>query len=574
MTPDLHSKWYPIASSTDAPKRHVFHAQLLGREFAVWRADDNFVNVWENRCLHRGVRLTLGMNDGSELVCRYHAWRYANRTAGCTYIPAHPADAPARQICNITYPAQEAWGMIWAGERATGDVPELEGFERYTVLRPIPVNASSDLVMDELASLDFGTEGKGRMTAAGAIGFVDHSGATVLLFVQPQDSGKSVIRGILDRELEGDEKLRTLTEYNWLLNTVRDSIEAKASAMPAPEPMVVEIQAAAENPPDFSDAGETGRAAELRLRVIEKSKTAEDVVNLKLESIRGALPTFQPGAHIDLHLQNGLIRQYSLTNGPAETSQYSIGVKREPDSRGGSTAIHDNVAVGDVIAASAPRNNFPLRRDALKTVLIAGGIGITPLLSMAQTLHKMNLDFELHYFVRSDGQIAFKDKLAALGASVTLHKGLSPDQTEGALKKIAKDPGFANHMYICGPGPMLSIARATAQAEGWTDDAVHFEYFKNETEIDTSTEFTIELARSAMTLEVPAGRSILEVLRDNGIKMPSSCEQGACGTCKVDLIEGEALHQDVYLNESEKSRGDTIITCISRAKSDRLILDL
>ena len=574
MNPDLRSNWYPIASSTDAPKRHVFHAQLLGREFAVWRADDDFVNVWENRCLHRGVRLTLGMNDGSELVCRYHAWRYASRTAGCTYIPAHPADAPARRICNITYPAQEAWGMIWAGERAVGNVPELEGFDRHTVLRPIPVNASSDLVMDELASLDFGTEGKGLMTAAGAIGFVDHSGATVLFFVQPQDSGKSVIRGILDRELEGDEKLRTLTEYNWLLNTVRDSMEAKASAMPAPEPMVVEIQAAAENPPDFSDADETGRAAELRLRVTEKSKTAEDVVNLKLESIKGALPTFQPGAHIDLHLQNGLIRQYSLTNGPAETSQYSIGVKREPDSRGGSTAIHDTVAVGDVIAASAPRNNFPLRRDALKTVLIAGGIGITPLLSMAQTLHKMNLDFELHYFVRSDGQIAFRDKLAALGASVNLHKGLSPDQTEGALKKIAKDPGFANHMYICGPGPMLSIARATAQAAGWTDDAVHFEYFKNETEIDTSAEFTIELARSAMTLEVPAGRSILEVLRDNGIKMPSSCEQGACGTCKVDLIEGEALHQDVYLNESEKSRGDTIITCISRAKSDRLILDL
>ena len=574
MNPDLRSNWYPIASSTDAPKRHVFHAQLLGREFAVWRADDDFVNVWENRCLHRGVRLTLGMNDGSELVCRYHAWRYASRTAGCTYIPAHPADAPARRICNITYPAQEAWGMIWAGERAVGNVPELEGFDRHTVLRPIPVNASSDLVMDELASLDFGTEGKGLMTAAGAIGFVDHSGATVLFFVQPQDSGKSVIRGILDRELEGDEKLRTLTEYNWLLNTVRDSIEAKASAMPAPEPMVVEIQAAAENPPDFSDADETGRAAELRLRVTEKSKTAEDVVNLKLESIKGALPTFQPGAHIDLHLQNGLIRQYSLTNGPAETSQYSIGVKREPDSRGGSTAIHDTVAVGDVIAASAPRNNFPLRRDALKTVLIAGGIGITPLLSMAQTLHKMNLDFEFHYFVRSDGQIAFRDKLAALGASVNLHKGLSPDQTEGALKKIAKDPGFANHMYICGPGPMLSIARATAHAAGWTDDAVHFEYFKNETEIDTSAEFTIELARSAMTLEVPAGRSILEVLRDNGIKMPSSCEQGACGTCKVDLIEGEALHQDVYLNESEKSRGDTIITCISRAKSDRLILDL
>ena len=574
MEPDLHRSWHPIASSSDAPKRHIFHAQLLGREFAVWRADDGFVNVWENRCLHRGVRLTLGMNDGSELVCRYHAWRYASRTAGCTYIPAHPADAPARRICNITYPAREAWGMIWAGERATGDAPELEGFDRHTVLRPLPVNASSDLVLDELASLDFGARETGRTSAAGTIGFVDPSGASVLFFVQPQDSGKSIIRGILDRELEGDEKFRTLAEYNRLLNAARDSVEAKASAMPAPEPMAVEIRASEEIPPDFSDAGGTGRAAELRLRVSGKSRAAEDVVNLKLESIKGALPAFQPGAHIDLHLQNGLVRQYSLTNGPGETSHYSIGVKREPGSRGGSVTIHDSVAVGDVIAASAPRNGFPLRRDALKTVLVAGGIGITPLLSMAQALHKMNLDFELHYFVRSDGRIAFGDTLAALGAPVVLHKGLSPDQTGEALKRIAKDPGFAKHMYICGPGPMLSIARAAAKAAGWADDAVHFEYFKNETEIDTSAEFTIELARSAMTLEVPAGRSILDVLRGNGVRMPSSCEQGACGTCKAGLIEGEALHQDVCLNESEKARGDTIITCVSRAKSDRLILDL
>ena len=574
MESDLRSSWHPIASSSDAPKRHIFHAQLLGREFAVWRADDGFVNVWENRCLHRGVRLTLGMNDGSELVCRYHAWRYASRTAGCTYIPAHPADAPARRICNITYPAREAWGMIWAGERASGDVPELEGFDRHTVLRPLPVNASSGLVLDELASLDFGARETGRTTAAGAIGFVDPSGASVLFFVQPQDSGKSVVRGILDRELEGDEKIRTLAEYSRLLNAARDSVEAKASAMPAPEPMVVEIQAAEESPPDFSDAGGIGRTAELRLRVAEKSRTAEDVVNLKLESIKGALPTFQPGAHIDLHLQNGLVRQYSLTNGPAETSHYSIGVQREPGSRGGSAAIHDSVAVGDVIAASAPRNGFPLRRDALKTVLVAGGIGITPLLSMAQALRKTGLDFELHYFVRSDGRIAFRDRLAALGDSVVLHKGLSPGRTGEALKRIANDPGFAKHMYVCGPGPMLSAARATAQAAGWADDAVHFEYFKNETEIDTSAEFTVELARSAMTLQVPAGRSILDVLRGNGIRMPSSCEQGACGTCKAGLIEGEALHQDVCLSESEKSRGETIVTCVSRAKSDRLILDL
>ena len=114
----LVQKWFPIASSSDLVKRHVYHAQLLGREFAVWRADDGNVNVWENRCLHRGVRLSIGINDGTELVCQYHGWRYANRTAGCTYIPAHPADAPSRTICNNTYPVKEFLGLVWTGEEA------------------------------------------------------------------------------------------------------------------------------------------------------------------------------------------------------------------------------------------------------------------------------------------------------------------------------------------------------------------------------------------------------------------------------------------------------------------------
>ena len=146
MLNDLKKNWYPIASSLDVPKRHVYHAQLLGREFAVWRADVGNVNVWENRCLHRGVRLSIGINEGTELRCQYHGWRYANRTAGCTYIPAHPADAPSRTICNNTYPVCEFLGMIWSGEEAISDIPSFKNFDEFTVLRPLPMNAHFDLV--------------------------------------------------------------------------------------------------------------------------------------------------------------------------------------------------------------------------------------------------------------------------------------------------------------------------------------------------------------------------------------------------------------------------------------------
>ena len=185
MNTDLHNNWYPIASSTDLAKRHVYQAQLLGREFAVWRADDGYVNVWENRCLHRGVRLSIGINDGKELRCQYHGWRYANRTAGCTYIPAHPADAPARTICNNTYPAREASGLIWAGEKAQGDLPDLEGFDAVSVLRPIPLNAPHELVGQELTNYSFGEGCEGTALDDGSVSITAGDGTIIRLFVQP-----------------------------------------------------------------------------------------------------------------------------------------------------------------------------------------------------------------------------------------------------------------------------------------------------------------------------------------------------------------------------------------------------
>jgi ferredoxin-NADP reductase/nitrite reductase/ring-hydroxylating ferredoxin subunit len=574
MTTDLHENWYPIASSGDLPKRHVYQAQLLGREFAVWRADDGFVNVWENRCLHRGVRLSIGINDGTELKCQYHGWRYANRTAGCTYIPAHPADAPSRTICNNTYPTQEAHGLVWSGELATGELATLDGFEAATVLRAVPLNATQDLVANALLSYSFAEGCSGTANGDGSVTITASDRSAARFFIQPVDSNRMVIRGLDNRTPKGVERVDLLKHHNFLLQELRDRVEAEARLRETPAPMQPVFARVSQELAEIPAAGGDARKAELRVQVAKKEMTAEGITSLRMETIKGQLPTFQPGAHIDVHLQNGLIRQYSLTNGPGETDHYTIGVKREPDSRGGSVSIHDDVKEGDVLAISAPRNNFPLRRDALHTVFVAGGIGVTPLIAMARALNAQGLSFEFHYFVRSQDHAAFKSEMGEFADALNLHEGLSPDETGAKLRAVLNAPGNARHLYVCGPGPMLEATRNIASGQGWDDAAIHFEYFKNTNELDDSNSFEIDLARSAMTLTVPAGKTILEVLRENGVNMGSSCEQGACGTCRCGVIEGDVNHQDVYLSPSERAEGKSIMTCVSRAASDRLILDI
>ena len=573
MLNDLKKNWYPIASSLDVPKRHVYHAQLLGREFAVWRADDGNVNVWENRCLHRGVRLSIGINEGTELRCQYHGWRYANRTAGCTYIPAHPADAPSRTICNNTYPVCEFMGMIWSGEEAIGDIPSFKNFDEFTVLRPLPMNAHYDLVKKMVISKYSQLNYSVKEEVNGAFIVTSGIAQNILFFVQPQDSNLSVLRGVTNQALLGSEKVDFLKKHNRILETLRLEIENISSNIEI-DPMVVQISQVSVELSKIPEINETGRKADLRVKVSEKIKTAEGIVSIKLESIDGQLPTFQPGAHIDLHLQNGLVRQYSLVNGPGETNFYKIGVKLEEPSAGGSSYIHDNLRVGDILACSTPRNNFPLRRDSTKTIFIAGGIGLTPLLAMSQALDVMGLDYEFHYFVQSENHIAFSSVLNKSKAKTFIHEGFSPDSTVKKINDVLKNPRNSMNLYVCGPGPMLEATRQIAAELNWPNNSIHFEYFKNSNEIDDSSSFEIELARSALSLNVPSGKSILEVLRENGVDLPSSCEQGACGTCKVGVIKGSVDHQDVYLNESERSEGDVMMTCVSRSLSKSLILDI
>ncbi len=561
--------WFPVANTSDLPHRHVFQGRLEGRELAIWRADDGHVNIWENRCLHRGVRLSIGTNTGAELVCQYHGWRYANRSAGCTYIPAHPADAPARTVRNRTFPVLERYGLVWTHfSENTPAEPQPVGQYDDLTLRPIPIGAPGKLVWEFLS--DHWDPGLG-LAASDDLSYSNGT-ATLKLFLQPADSNRTIVRGLFNHQEADYDRGQVLLHLNTVLSELRTRIENEAARRPAPEPLIpayVPVSAELAAMPERSV--QTGM---IRVHVARKTSAGEGVCSLELTPVSGTLPSFQPGAHIDISLPNGLTRQYSLINSPLETDRYIIGVKRENPSQGGSEVIHDTVREGDLLAISEPRNNFPLRRDAESTLFIAGGIGITPLLSMSAALNNQNLDFAFHYFTQNRAQRAFPERLDLLGSRLTSHLNLSPQQTSAEIAGILASPSADRQVYICGPGPMLDAARSIAEKQGWDEKAIHFEYFKNTREIDDSSSFEIALARSAMTLQVPAGQTILSVLRENGVDMPASCQQGACGTCLATVLEGEPDHQDVYLSRSEKDRGDRILTCISRAKSKRLVLDV
>lgn len=554
--------WYPIAAETDLPFRHVFHAILLGREMAVWRADDDTVNVWENRCLHRGVRLSIGTNEGAELKCQYHGWRYANRTAACTYIPAHPANAPARTIRNRAYQVRRAYGLIWSGLDPTDDFPKFPALVASEPLpmRAIPVNASAAATL----------AGLGSLAGARQTGPLSCETDEALYLVQPVSTNRSIMRGVFKRDVADAERLPTLRRCDEDLTALRALIEQTAVAIPEE---TAEVPRSLPAEPVAAGTVST-RPAPHRVRVARKWLPAAEIAAFRLESIGTALPDFDAGAHIDVHLPNGLIRQYSLTNGPGDTAAYVIGVKREPISSGGSSVLHDSVREGDVLAISDPHNNFRLARGAKETLLIAGGIGITPLLAMARALAGSGRVFHLHYFVRSPQHAAFREDLAAFAGRFTVYEALDAPATRSRLEAILAARRDGGHVYVCGPAPMLEAARAIAELAGWPDEAIHFEYFKNARMIDDSSAFEVALARSAMTLRVPGGQTIVDVLRANGVFVPTSCEQGACGTCMTTVLDGVPDHQDVFLSKAEQASGACMMPCVSRAKSARLVLDL
>jgi ferredoxin-NADP reductase len=283
------------------------------------------------------------------------------------------------------------------------------------------------------------------------------------------------------------------------------------------------------------------------------------------------LPAALPGAHLTLHLPNGLTRQYSLLHASGQPSHYEVGVKRDARSRGGSQYMHESLRVGSILPVTPPHNNFPLREDAPLSVFFAGGIGVTPMVAMIERLASLRAARQVHYACRSREDAAFMPELRAC-CDPQLH---CDDQHAGRVLDIA---GIVQalprdaHLYCCGPGPMLATFEAACA--GWSRDQVHVEYFTAKDAPSTAGGYTVELARTGKEFLVPAGKTILAVLREAGIQVTSSCEEGVCAACETGVLSGTPDHRDSILSDSERGSNRTMMICCSGSKTDRLVLDL
>ncbi len=309
------------------------------------------------------------------------------------------------------------------------------------------------------------------------------------------------------------------------------------------------------------------------LRVTRNEKIADGIHLLEFRDAHdAALPEFTAGAHIAIYLANGLIRKYSLCNDPAERDRYQVAVKREASGRGGSVDLIDNTKAGDTLMVARPVNDFALPPRATDFLFIAGGIGITPMMAMIRQVQAAGKRFRLFYCSRSPETTAFRDQLSApdLKDHVMIHYDGGDSSCSLDLKPILAERQNREHLYCCGPRPLMEAVRA--MTDHWSSTAVHFEAFSEaETHKASDKPFKVRLARSGDVLDVPVTKTILEVLREHGLEVPSSCETGTCGTCRTKILAGVPDHRDLVLAEHEKA--DTIMICVSRAKTDEITID-
>ena len=316
----------------------------------------------------------------------------------------------------------------------------------------------------------------------------------------------------------------------------------------------------------------------LSVRVARKTMETDAICRVELVAEGDQpLPAFTAGSHIDVCLPGNFVRQYSLSNNPAETGRYVIGVLRDPASRGGSLSMHNQVAEGDVLQISAPKNHFELAKDVQEHLLFAGGIGVTPILSMARHLDSTGEAFKLHYCTRSRANTAFLETLKEPGlASHVVHYF----EDEGGAQKLELgsalgQPRGGVHIYTCGPKGFMDWVLDTARKAGWPESQLHYEFFAGE-EVDLSTagNFDVKIASTGQVIPISKDQTVIQALAQCGIEIQTSCEQGVCGTCMCDVIEGEPDHRDVYFTDEEKASNEQILVCCSRAKSARLVLDI
>lgn len=314
-----------------------------------------------------------------------------------------------------------------------------------------------------------------------------------------------------------------------------------------------------------------------RMTVVVKRKEEVSLDTISFELVSGdvsaELPPFSAGAHVAIVTPSGAVREYSLCNLPSERHRYVIAVKRDAQGRGGSVSMVDQVKEGDTLQVSPPENYFLLDKQASQFLFVAGGIGITPILSMIRDLQQDKRDFQLIYCTRSPEIAAFREELSATelaGKVVFHHDHGDRNQSLDFSKVLAERPEGA-HLYCCGPSPLMHAVRDNSRH--WPQASVHFEDFGSTAKAELTGEktFAVRLARKGMTVEVFPGVTILDALRAHGVEVPSSCESGTCGSCRTTLLAGEPEHRDFILDDDEKGE---IMICISRSKSEELVLDI
>ncbi|WP_371750509.1 PDR/VanB family oxidoreductase [Streptomyces sp. NBC_01283] len=312
---------------------------------------------------------------------------------------------------------------------------------------------------------------------------------------------------------------------------------------------------------------------DLDLTLLRKEPLAEDIVRLSLAHPSGAqLPAWSPGAHIDLVLGPGLVRQYSLCGDPEDTSLLQVAVLREPESQGGSQYVHDTLAEGDTVRVGGPRNHFQLAHSP-RYLFVAGGIGITPLLPMIAAAEQQGADWRLVYGGRSGASMAFAGQLAKAHPR---RVKLCPQDETGLLDldALLTSPASDTLVYCCGPEPLLdAMERKTAS---WPDGALHIERFapKSRAAQTPSASFEVELSRSGITVTVSPDQTVLQSVEEAGVQVLTSCQEGTCGTCETAVLDGVVDHRDSLLTPAEQAGNDTMFICVSRAACPRLVLDL
>ncbi|WP_158849806.1 PDR/VanB family oxidoreductase [Saccharothrix deserti] len=308
---------------------------------------------------------------------------------------------------------------------------------------------------------------------------------------------------------------------------------------------------------------------ELDVLLERKESVADGVVRLTLRHPDGEpLPAWEPGAHLDLVLGPDLVRQYSLCGDPADRSVFEVAVLHEPEGRGGSRHVHEQLAAGSTVRIRGPRNNFPLV-EARRYQFVAGGIGITPILPMLAAVHEQGADWQLLYGGRTRSSMAFVAELRERYGDRVI---IAPQDETGLLDLdsfVAQDPDVP--VYCCGPEPLL-----TAVEQRLPPGRAHVERFTPKADADSGerTSFEVELALSGRTLVVPEDKSILHTIEEAGITVLSSCQEGTCGTCETGVLEGTPDHRDSLLNDEEKAACDVMMICVSRSCGPRLVLDL